>query len=321
MALDPQAADLLALVKEKARPKPGETSVEHSRKINERGSVYFARQDLPDRACRDLTIPGPADPIPARLYPPADPKRDAEPGSAPAPHGLLVYFHGGGFVLGSIESHDSLCRQLADASGAAVLSVDYRLAPEHPFPAGLDDALAATRWAGENMTALGVEAGGLAVGGDSAGGNLAAVAAHILRDEGGPKIAFQLLIYPGTDSDADTASRRDFAEGYYLERSTIEWFHAQYLQNGEDVLDPRISPLRAPDLAGLPPTYLVTAGFDPLRDEGAAYARALKTAGVAVQYVDYPGEIHGFFNMTAAIAEASAAVDAAGDALRRGVAR
>jgi len=239
---------------------------------------------------RDLTADGPLGPIPLRVYRPA-----GVPASTPL--AVLVFFHGGGWVIGDLETHDVLCRQLTAGSGVSVVSVDYRLAPEHKFPAAVDDAWAATRWVVAHAGELAVDARRLAVGGDSAGGNLAAVVALLARDKGAPAIAVQVLIYPVTDLVGETRSYRDFAEGYLLTREGMRWFIAHYLTAEAEAADWRASPLRAQSLAGLPPALIVTAGFDPLRDEGEAYAERLRDAGVRVDSVCYGGMIHGFVPM------------------------
>jgi acetyl esterase len=214
----------------------------------------------------------------------------------------LVYFHGGGWTIGDLDTHDVPCRELANLARCAVLSVDYRLAPEHKFPAAVDDAVAATRWVHAHAAALAVDPARIAVGGDSAGGNLAAVAAILLRDTGGPPLAMQVLIYPSIDLAAEMPSHRELAEGYLLTADAIRWFVGNYLRGPEDLRDWRASPILAPDLSRLPPAYVVTAGFDPLRDEGQAYADALHAAGVHVTYECFEGMIHGFITMAGALA-------------------
>ena len=218
----------------------------------------------------------------------------AEAGSLPT----LIYYHGGGFVIGTIETHDSTCRRLTNRSRCQVVSIDYRLSPEHPFPAPIDDGIAAFRHIRDNAAAFGADAARLAVGGDSAGGTIAAVVCQAMRDaqEAGP--AFQMLIYPSTDSSRDTGSRRAFAEGYFLTKNLMDWFWDAYVPDDVDLADLRLSPLLARDFKGLPPAFVLTAGFDPLRDEGRAYADRLIDAGVKTTYVNYPGTIHGFFSMT-----------------------
>jgi len=256
----------------------------------------------------DRTLPGPAGPLPVRVYAPA--------GAGPAPLPALVYFHGGGFVLCNLDSHDGTCRSLANAAGCAVVSVDYRLAPEHRFPAAPEDCYAATRFVAENAAAFGVDPRRLAIGGDSAGGNLTAVVALMARDRGGPELRFQLLIYPVTDCAFDTPSYRENGEGYFLTAQQMRWFWEHYLARAAQAADPYASPLRAEKLEGLPPGLVITAEYDPLRDEGEAYAARLREAGVAVTLSRYDGMIHGFFGMGAAIERARAAVAEAGAALR-----
>jgi len=265
-----------------------------------------------DPACdtEDRTIPGPGGEIPIRIYTP----RSAPPGLLPG----LVFFHGGGFIIGDIESHDGLCRALCDGSGCKVVSVDYRLAPEHPFPAAVDDAFSATCFVAAHATVLGIDADRLAVGGDSAGGNLAAVAAQLARQAGAPKLCFQLLIYPVAQlaSAPEIAAARASGKSYFLEHQALDWFTRWYAPDPEHRRDPRLSPLLAPDLAGLPPAYVVTAGLDPLCDEGRDYADALGRAKVPVTHVNYPGMIHGFFSFRGRLPKAREAATAAANALR-----
>jgi acetyl esterase len=229
----------------------------------------------------------------------------------------LVYFHGGGWTIGDLDTHDVPCRELANLARCAVLSVDYRLAPEHRFPAAADDAVAATRWVHAHAAALAVDPARIAVGGDSAGGNLAAVAAIVLRDAGGPPLAMQALIYPSIDLAADSASHRELGEGHLLTRDSIRWFVGNYLASPDEVRDWRASPIRAADLSRLPPAYVVTAGFDPLRDEGEAYAVALHAAGVPVTYECFEGMIHGFVTMGGVLAAAHHCLYRVGTGLRQ----
>jgi len=225
--------------------------------------------------------------------------RAYRPLGAPAgPLPTLIYYHGGGFVIGNIATHDSTCRRLANKSRCQVISIDYRLAPEHPFPAPIDDGLAAFRHIRDNAESFGVDPTRLAVGGDSAGGQMAAVVCQTCRDAGEAMPAFQMLIYPATDSSKQSGSRKSFAEGYFLSKALMDWFWKAYVPAGADLADLRLSPLLAKDLAGLPPAFVLTAGYDPLRDEGRAYADRLIDAGVKTTYVNYPGTIHGFFSLT-----------------------
>ena len=238
-----------------------------------------------------LEIPAPHGAIPARLYRPK--KRRETDGLAPC----LVFFHGGGWVIGNLDSHDVVCRQLAHEGELIVISVDYRLAPEHKFPAAVDDAIAATEWIAANARKLGLDASRLSVGGDSAGGNLATVVSIAARDGNGPAIAGQVLIYPATDLAAAHASHRELETSILLTHAMIRWFRDHYLNGAAEVHDWRASPARAATLIGLPPAYVLTAGADPLRDEGDEYARRLKEAGVAVTHRSFPGQFHGFFTM------------------------
>jgi len=296
--LDPQVQWLLRLQRLAGTPPLTGPSVEVCRANFERTARLLGPRD----ACpsRDLSLEGAAGPLRARLYEPP----------SPGP-GLLVFFHGGGWVIGSLESHDSVCRALAKRSGQRVLSVDYRLAPEHPFPAPAEDALAAYRWARAHAAELGVDPERIAVGGDSAGGNLAAVVAQAP----GPKPCLQLLIYPGLDLDETTASHELFAEGFLLAAADIQWFQNHHVPDLVQRSDLRASPGRATELASLPLAYVITAGFDPLRDEGRDFARRLQAAGVSTEDRCYPGLVHGFFQLTSAVPAADAALDDAARAV------
>ncbi len=258
----------------------------------------------PDQLDRveDLSVPGPAGDIPLRLY------ASERGGLRPA----LIYFHGGGFVFGNLDTHDAVCRALAKQSGAVVIAVDYRLSPEHKFPAAVDDSYAATVWVAANAERLGIDARRIAVGGDSAGGNLATVVAMRCRDAGGPALAAQVLIYPVTDSSSlETGSHREFGEGYFLTGAAMEWFTGHYLASADQKRHPEVSPLLAPNLSGLPPALVITAEFDPLRDEGEAYAKRLQQAGVPVTISRYPGMIHGFVSMRGVLAGGRQAIQEA----------
>jgi acetyl esterase len=245
------------------------------------------KQNIPVAAVTNLSIPGPAGAIRARHYQPAN--ADGEP--------LLVFYHGGGQAIGSIETHDDLCRQICRDGRIHVLSIDYRLAPEHKAPAGSEDAFAAFTWALENAAGLGADADRVAVGGDSAGGNLAALVSLRARDEGTRLPALQLLFYPVTNYRAQTRSRTLFAEGFFLTGKDIHWFNELFLDGADvDASHPRVSPLLSDDLSGLPPALVLTAGFDPLRDEGRQYADAMRAAGVTVDYREFGPLVHGFAN-------------------------
>ncbi len=276
-------------------------------------SVADARAQTAARAIPGLRIPevasvvnrdieGPGGALPLRIYTPS--------GAGPFP--LMVFFHGSGFVVCSLDTHDAMCRNLCSGTGSVVVSVDYRLAPENKFPAAPDDCLAATRWAVDNAGALNADTSRVIVAGDSAGGNLAAVTALRARDEGGPKIAAQLLIYPVTDYHTPgTPSYEENADGYGLGRAGMEWFWNHYLNDPSDAAHPHASPLRANNLAGLPPAYVVTAQYDPLRDEGELYGRALIAAGVRTRIKRWDGVNHGFFFFVGIVDKSGAAMDEA----------
>ncbi len=252
-----------------------------------RSSRVFAGHPPAVARVEDRLVPGPAGPIPARLYVPfADDRRRP----------LVVHYHGGGWVIGDLDTHDTACRHLALEADVGVLAVDYRLAPEHRFPAAVDDALAAFRWAAANAAELGFDPARVAVAGDSAGGNLAAVVAQLAARDGGPRPAAQLLAYPVTDLSTKHPSYRLFADGFLLTERDMDWFRGHYLPDDAAALDPRASPLLAPDLHGLPPAVVLTCGFDVLRDEGEAYAWRLEQAGVPVQLRRSADLIHGFCN-------------------------
>jgi len=256
---------------------------------------------------REQTIDGPGGKLPIRLYTPH--------GAGPFP--LLVFFHGSGFVLCSLATHDGMCRNLCAGAACIVASVDYRLAPEHKFPAGIDDCLHATRWAAAHAAELGADPACIAVAGDSAGANMAAVTALRLRDEGGPGLCGQLLLYPVTDYHTPgTPSYEENAEGYGLTRDTMKWFWGHYLSDASQRAHPHASPLRAPDLSGLPPALVITAEYDPLRDEGERYAGKLRTAGVSTALTRYDGVNHGFMFWVGVVDKAGVAMNEACEWLR-----
>jgi acetyl esterase/lipase len=255
-------------------------------------SKTYAGPEIPVKEVHDIEVDGAEGPIKARHYVPPD---------TGGPHPLLVYYHGGGFVICDLDTHDAPCRLLCRYGGVHVLSIDYRLAPEHPFPAAVDDCQAALRWAFEHAEELGADPNAIGVGGDSAGGNLATDMGLLARKGENPMPHFQHLIYPVTDFTNPRPSRDLFAEGFFLTASEMDWFNEHYVVScGADPEDPRLSPFLADDLSGLPPAYVCTAGFDPLRDEGEDYAAKLRTAGNTVVLRRFPGLIHGFINMTAA---------------------
>jgi acetyl esterase len=308
MPVDPQVATLLAEAA-KIDPRPIEAlSVAEARARG--GSVNVPPPLTPEPVAdvRDLVIDT-LPPIPARLYRP-------RAGRLP----LLVYLHGGGWVVGSVTIADPFCRALANASGCALLSVEYRLAPEDRYPAAVNDAYSATLWSAQHATDLGIDATRLAVGGSSAGGNLAAAVALMARERGAPKIAFQLLHVPVLDHDFETRSYRANATSCGLTRSGMRWFWDHYVPDPTLRDEPYASPLRAKDLSGLPRAHIVTAECDPLRDEGDAYARRLREAGVATTYVEYPGMVHGFTSMAMTIPMGRTAIDEMGAALREALA-
>ena len=256
----------------------------------------------------ELEIPGPAGPLPARVYDPAG-KR--------APRPALAYFHGGGWVQGDLETHHGLCARLAQRAGIVVVAIDYRLAPEHKFPAAVEDCLAAYRWLRAQGRELGVDQARVGVGGDSAGGNLSAVVSQLAKAEGLPVPTCQVLIYPATDFALDTPSHRELEEGHIIPRDRVLWYMQQYLRGEADRADLRASPLRTAELKGQPPALVITAGFDPLRDEGHAYAERLRAAGVDVVYREYSGQIHAFVSLTKAIPEGLACTREIGAYLRQ----
>ena len=305
MPLDPQAKAVLDQFASMGGQQLHEMSVAQARELI-LGMVALAGEPESIARVENRTVPGPAGEIPVRIYTPG--------GTAPFP--VLVYFHGGGWVIGNLDTHDGICRSLANRVGCLVVSVDYRLAPEHRFPAAPEDCYAATRWLAEHAGSLGGDKGRIAVGGDSAGGNLAAVVALMARDRGGPKLAFQLLVYPATDTDFETRSYRENSEGYFLTRADMVWFWNHYAPRDEDRRNPYAAPLRAASLRGLPPALVITAEFDPLCDDGNAYAARLREDGVPVRLSQQDGLIHGFFQMGAVIDRGRASVDEASRALK-----
>jgi acetyl esterase len=285
--LAPEAQLLLAMLDRRREPPLETLSPAEARQARGRLTAAYAGRPVPVDTVQDVEINGPV-PLKARHYAPP------EPGG---PHPLLVYYHGGGFTYGDLDTHDGACRILCRHAGAHVLAIDYRLAPEHPFPAAVDDAWAALRWAFENADRLGADPGRVGVGGDSAGGNLAAVSSQIAAHDDGPAPALQLLIYPATDMTTRHRSRELFREGFLLTDPEMDWYTDNYLGTARaHAGDPRASPLVAENLSGLAPAFVVTAAFDPLRDEGEAYARALQAAGTPTTLRRFPGFIHGFIN-------------------------
>lgn len=280
-----------------------------ARRRTRRSLRLLAGKRRPLTRVHETTFAGPGGPLRLRIYEPHKLER-------PAP--ALLYIHGGGWVIGDLDTHDGPCSRLAELGECVVLALEYRLAPEHKFPAAVDDAVAAFRWLAEQAEVLGLDPTRLAVAGDSAGGNLSTVISQTATREHWPvRPCLQLLLYPGLDFRRGHASHRAFADGYLLTAASIEWFMNHYLRGPEDIHDIRVSPLLAPDLRGLPPAYISTAGFDPLRDEAHEYAQRLRDAGVPVELVENPSLVHGFIGLVDGIPAAAAALDHAGHALHR----
>jgi len=293
--LDPEVRRLVERWEAKGIPEWHTLSVESARALEDR---LFSPESRPETvSVREFAIPGPRGPIPIRLYRPRDERARS----------TLVYYHGGGWVLGTLDSVESICLELASRTGRLVVSVDYRLAPEHPFPAPLDDAAAALAWVSENAASIGATLP-VSVAGTSAGGNLAAAVALRAREFDGPEIHRQLLLYPITDHSSETGSYDDHAEGPLLTRSDMEWFWDSYLPSPVCGANPFASVLRTPDPTGLPPATVLTCGFDPLRDEGIAYADRLSEAGVPTTHLHYPGAVHGILSVTDEVALAEEAM-------------
>jgi acetyl esterase len=313
--LEPEVQLLLRLRGLARRPPVETLSVPEAREEIRREAASIAGSPLPVARVDEIAVPGAAGMLEARLYVPA---------GLPSPTGkaapMLVYLHGGGWVVGDLDTHDQPCRFLAREAGMLVLSIDYRRAPEHKFPAPVEDCLAALRFAIDEAGSLGADPARVAVGGDSAGGNLAAAVTRLCAIEGGPAPALQLLIYPVTDLSRKRESYRLFREGFFLTESHMDWYRAHYLPDEAAARDPRASPMLAADLAGLPPAHVVTAGFDPLRDEGEDYAGLLQDAGVPVRLTRERRLIHGFVNATTAGRASRRAMLEIAAALRAGLA-
>jgi acetyl esterase len=297
--LDPQAAAFLEGVDASITPPASTLSVENARRLLD--ELFAVDDPEPVAGVRNFEFSGPDGPVPVRIYSP-----DGDP-----PHPALVFFHGGGWLRGSIDGYDGLCRLLCARAGCTVISVGYRLSPEHPFPAGFEDCYAATEWVVDNAGDLLVDPARVAIGGDSGGGTLAAAVALAARDRDGPDVAHQLLLYPAVNAPADNwfDSYDENGEGYLLEMSGIEYYYDQYLDSPAHVGNDYAFPLRARDLSGLPNATVLTAGFDPLRDEGEAYVRRLRAADVATQHLHYEGQIHAFLSLFEHIEEGRDAID------------
>ncbi len=308
MALHPQAKAFLDMRASSGAPPVEQLPLAEARAVRSE-MIEAGGPEQPVAEVQNRSVPGPAGPIGVRVYRPV--KNETLP--------VLVFFHGGGFVICNLDTHDRLCRSLANASGCAVVSVDYRLAPENKYPAAVNDAYAATQYVAEHAAEFGIDPNRIAVGGDSAGGNLATVVALLSRDRGGPRLKFQLLIYPLVDFEDNSPSMRQFGQGdYFLTIAGMEWFKTSYLASADQAREPSASPINATDFRGLPPALVITAGYDPLRDQGEAYARKLQAAGVPVELKRYEGMIHIFLTLAAiidtgktAIADAAAALQGA----------
>ena len=309
--LEPEIQLTLRLLKLSGGAAFEERPVPEARAEIRREAEIYSGATIPLERVEEVEVPGAARPLAARLYSPAGV-------SPPAP--LLVYLHGGGWVVGDLDTHDQPCRFLALHAGVRVLAIDYRRAPEHPFPAAVEDSVAAVRHAVAEAERFGADPARVAVGGDSAGGNLAAVAARLLTIDGGPAPAFQLLIYPVTDLTRKRRSYQLFSEGFFLTERQMDWYRDHYLADESHASDPRVSPVLASDLAGLPPAHVVTAGFDVLRDEGEDYAALLRDAGVPVTSAREAGLIHGFTHGAETARAARAAMLRVAEALRAGLA-
>lgn len=308
MPLDPLVKAFLDRAAAIPRPKAWDVPPAITRQSFAGMMQLTAAKDVAVGKVDNFTIPGPAGALRARGYAPV-----AANGPLPA----LIYFHGGGFIAGGLESHDGLCRLLTAEGGFKVIAVEYRLAPEHVFPAAVDDALTATLWIEANATGLGVDAGRIAIGGDSAGAMLAAIVTQTVKEKGGIRLAYQLLMFPNTQIGGETSSLNEFAVGYFLERRAIEYFYSLYLPAGIDRNAPKVSPLRGKDFSGLPPAYVMLGGYDPLHDEGLAYAEKLRAAGVKVTVADYDDMVHCFIYLQTVLPQAHDAVARAAQAVRK----
>jgi acetyl esterase/lipase len=307
MPLDPLVKAFLDQMKAVPGPKMSEMGPVAARETFVQMMQLVGPKDVPVGKTENRLVPGPGVDIPIRIYTPVGGGRDLLP--------ALVYFHGGGFVIGNIETHDGLCRLLANEGNFRVISVDYRLAPEHKYPAAIDDAFAALGWIMANAPDIGVDANRIAVGGDSAGGALAAEVAQLAKARGGMPLDAQMLLFPVTQIGEQTSSLREFAVGYFLEKETLDWFYDSYLPADADKSDPKISPLRAKDLSGLPPAYIMLGGFDPLHDEGMQYADKLRAAGVTATVADHADMVHCFVYLQAVLPQAYEALAAAAKAV------
>ncbi len=310
VTLDPSAAALAKMMKEAGRPAL-DTLPPPDARLQSNANRAAVQPDPPAmQSVEDMSVPAPHGAIPVRVYKPQTlPKADLAP--------VLIYYHGGGWVIGDLDSHDVVCKEIATKASLVVIAVDYRLAPEHKFPAAVDDCIAATEWAARNASKLGIDADKLFVGGDSAGGNLAAVVSMHARDNNGPRIKGQVLVYPVTDLAMNTASYKDPETGVLLTHSMMRWFRDHYLTDHKQIDDWRASPLRMSNLKGLPPAYVLTCGADPLHDEGEEFARRLKHAGNDVIHANYPGQFHAFLTMGRLLPESNKVVGEITDWLKQ----
>ena len=308
MTLDPQAKWVLDIAEEKGLPSLDELSPDEAKAAYEERALTLTYKNVDIGKTQDLDIPGPLGDIPIRIY---------HPVGMTGPLPVLVYYHGGGWVIGSRNTHDGLCRLIANKGPFVVVSVDYRMGPEHPFPAAVQDSVAALNWTAENSAKYKGDPKNIAVGGDSAGGNLSAVVSLIARDGKRNLPKFQWLIYPATNMEMSTPSHEKFAEGYFLTKPLMEYFQGNYMKRAEDRKDWRASPLLADSLAGLPPALVQTAGFDPLQDEAIAYAERMNSEGSKAVHTHYEGMVHGFINLGGVIDKATVAVDEGVAALRK----
>ena len=298
MSLDPQAAALLKSMEESDAPPFHECTPEEARIMYDKGSELVRGEPPEPHSLESINIPGQAGPIDAWVYKPSEDK------GLP----ILVFFHGGGFVFGSLKSHDTVCRSLCMEAGCIVVAIDYRLAPENKYPAALDDAWDATQWIASHADALGGDPNRLAVGGDSAGGCLTAAVTLLAKESGLPKICKQLLIYPCTDITRSYESHKTFAEGYRLTSDLLDWFYGHYFSEQDNIRHWKASPLFSGDLANLPSAFIISAGYDPLQDEAKAYAKKLTEAGVKTKLTHYDGMLHGFITMPGVLDKASEAL-------------
>jgi acetyl esterase len=306
MPFDPQVQAIHDRLEREQAPRLYTRPIEDARAADVADAIAAAGTGEPVAEVRDLTIPGPAGALPVRVYRPA----------GPGPWPVLVYFFGGGWSLGTLDTSDGICRTLANLAQCVTVAVGYRLAPEHKFPAAVHDCYAGTAWVAAHAAELGADAARLAVGGDSSGGNLAAAVTLLARDRSGPAIAHQLLVYPNTDYQSGTASMRELDDPHFFNPKSVEWYWGLYLAEPGDGADPLASPLRSADLSGLPPATVITAEYDPLRDEGELYAARLRQEGVPAEVTRYDGMMHGFFTMVGTLDVARKAAEQAAARLR-----